>query len=298
MDRITANGLNIPRLGLGTWKLTGAKCQALVEAALAMGCRHIDTAQMYANEEVIGAALAASAVPRAEIHITTKVWIDDPRPGSIRRAIDASLRKLRTDYVDLYMIHWPPPARDTRLVFLRRVVGRLTSQWPAPRMDLRTALEGLMALRTDGRARRIGVCNFNTTLMRVSIECYGTDIAAVQFEYHLMLRQPKLLKYLRGRGIPVIAHSPIAKGRLVQDETVRRIARKHRCTAAQVALRWLLDQPDVAVIPGPSRFEELKENVAALDTRLDEEDRHLLEELPKDRRYVDPWFSPEWDASG
>ncbi len=275
MERITANGLSMPRLGLGTYGMQGRVCQAAVEAGLAMGYRHIDTGEMYTNEDAIGAALAASAVKRDEIHITTKVWTDHLTPERMRAAMDASLRALRIDEVDLYLIHWP-----------------------SPQMDLRAALAGLAALQRDGRARRIGVANFSAALLRRAVEEFGAAIAAEQFEFHAMLRQPPLLAYLRERGIPVIAYSPLAKGLLTQDATLRRIAARHGATPAQVALRWLLDQPDVAVIPKSSRAAGLRENLGALELRLDEADRAAIEALPKDRRRVSPGFAPAWDATG
>jgi 2,5-diketo-D-gluconate reductase B len=275
VETITANGLNMPRLGLGTYGMQGATCQAAVEAALAMGFRHIDTAQMYANEDAVGAGLAAAGVPRADIHVTTKAWIDHLRPDRMRAAMDASLRALSTDYVDLYMIHWP-----------------------SPDMDLKAALDGLAALRRDGKARRIGVANFSVALLRRSIEEFGAEIAATQFEYHATLRQPALLAYLREQGIPAIAYSPLAKGELSNDETMRRIARKHGAAPAQVALRWLLDQPNVAVIPKSRREAGLRDNLGALNLRLDDADRAAIEALPKNLRRVNPGFAPAWDATG
>ncbi len=275
METIRAHGLNMPRLGLGTWGMTGVVCQAAVQTGLRLGYRHIDTAQMYGNEDAVGAGMAASGVPRSDIHLTTKVWNDHLQPARMRAAMEASLRALRTEYVDLYLIHWP-----------------------SPDMDLKTALETLAALQREGKARRIGVANFNVALMRRSVEEFGAAIAAEQFEYHAMLRQPALLDYLRGRGIPIIAYSPLAKGQLVKDETLGRIARKHGATAAQVALRWLLDQPNVAVIPKSSREAGLRENLGALEVRLDDEDRAAVEALPKDRRRVSPGFVSAWDATG
>ncbi|HJS83892.1 MAG TPA: aldo/keto reductase [Acetobacteraceae bacterium] len=275
METITANGLRMPRLGLGTWGMAGQACATAVATALGLGYRHIDTAQMYGNEDAVGAGMAASGVPRAEIHLTTKVWNDHLEPARMRAAIEASLRALRTGYVDLYFTHWPSPS-----------------------MDLGAALETLAALQREGMARRIGVANFPVALMRRSVEEYGAEIAAEQFEYHAMLRQPPLLAYLRGHGIPIIAYSPLAKGQLVRNETLVRIARKHNATAAQVALRWLLDEPDVAVIPKSSREAGLRENLGALALRLDAEDRAAIEALPKDRRCVSPGFVGAWDATG
>ncbi len=275
METITANGLRMPRLGLGTWGMAGQACQAAVATGLGMGYRHIDTAQMYGNEDAVGAGMAASGVPRAEIHLTTKVWNDHLQPARMRAAMEASFRALRTEYVDLYLIHWPSPT-----------------------MDLGAALDTLAALRREGKAARIGVANFNVALMRRSVEEFGAEIAAEQFEYHAMLRQPALLEYLRGRGIPIIAYSPLAKGQLVPDETLNRIARKHGATPAQVALRWLLKEPDVAVIPKSSREAGLRENLGALALRLDDEDRAAIEALPKNRRCVSPGFVGAWDATG
>lgn len=275
MEAITANGLHMPRLGLGTFRMEGAICQAAVEAGLAIGYRHLDTAEMYANEDAVGAAIRTSGVKRADIHLTTKVWNDHLRPEQMRAAMAASLRKLGTEYIDLYLIHWP-----------------------SPHMDLGAAMRGLSALQQDGTARRIGVANFPTSLLRRAIEEFGAAIAAVQFEYHAMLRQPALLAYLRGRGIPVIAYSPLAKGELASAPTMRCIAAKHGATPAQVALRWLLDQPDVAVIPKSSHEPRLRENMGALNLRLDEADRAAIEALPKDRRTVNPGFASPWDATG
>ena len=273
METITANGLRMPRLGLGTWGMTGQTCATAVATALGMGYRHIDTAQMYGNEDAVGAGIRDSGVPRADIHLTTKVWNDHLEPPRMRAAMEASLRALRTEYVDLYLIHWP-----------------------SPNMDLKAALDTLAVLQREGKARRVGVANFNVALMRRAVEEFGAAIAAEQFEYHVMLRQPALLAYLRGRGIPIIAYSPLAKGQLVKNESLGRIARKHGATAPQVALRWLLDQPDVAVIPKSSREAGLRENLAALDLRLDEEDRTAIEALPKDRRCVN--LLSDWDATG
>lgn len=274
-DRITANGLSMPRLGLGTWRMKGPACQEAVEAGLAMGYRHLDTAQMYDNEEDVGAALAATKVPRSEIHLTTKVWNDDLTPPGIRRAFDDSLRKLRTDYVDLYMIHWP-----------------------SPRMDMRAAMEGLMATKRDGHARRIGVANFSSAMIGEAIDGCGAEIAAAQFEFHVTLRQPALLAFLHERGIPAIAYSPLAKGALTADPALEAIGKKHGATASQVAIAWLLRQPGVATIPKSSHPARLRENMDAAKLRLDDTDRAAIEAMPKDRRCVNPGFAPKWDATG
>ena len=275
MEMITKHGLAMPKLGLGTWRMAGAECQAAVEAALALGYRHIDTGQMYANEAEVGAGIAASGVKRGDLHITTKVWWQNLAPERIRAALDDSLRMLRTDYVDLFMIHWP-----------------------APEMDMAAAMATLVALREAGKTRTIGVANFPTALLRWAVDELKTPIACCQFEYHAMLRQPALLEFMRGHDLPVIAYSPLAKGALVDDPVLTEIGRKHGATASQVAVAWLLEQPDVATIPKSVRPERLAENLAALSLRLDAEDRARIAALPKDRRVANPPFHPVWDAAG
>ncbi len=275
MDVITANGLRMPRLGFGTWRLSGRECQRAVESALELGYRHIDTGQMYGNETEVGAAIAASGVKREELHVTTKVWNDSLAADRLRAAMASSLDKLGLAYVDLYLIHWP-----------------------SPDMDLPAALETMMALQQEGKTRKIGVANFNVALLRQAVEEIRAPIAAVQFEYHVTLRQPPLLEYLRGQGIPIIAYSPLAKGQLTDHPELRRIADKHEATPSQVALAWLWAQPDVALIPKSTRRERQKENMEATGLRLDAEDMRALDALPKDRRVVNPGFAGAWDATG
>lgn len=275
METITANGLRMPRLGFGTWRLSGRECQQAVESALELGYRHIDTGQMYANEVEVGAAIASSGVKRDELHVTTKVWNDSLAPDRLRAAMSASLDKLRLPYADLYLIHWP-----------------------SPDMNLPAALETMMALQQEGKAKKIGVANFNVGLLRQSVEQVKAPIAAVQFEYHVTLRQPALLAYLRGRGIPIIAYSPLAKGQLADNAELRRIADKHGATPSQVAIAWLWAQKDVAPIPKSARRERQQENMDAIRLKLDAEDLAELDGLPKNHRCVSPGFAPAWDATG
>lgn len=272
MDRITTGGLAMPKLGLGTWKLRGDEGRRAVEGALATGYRHVDTAEMYGNEDAVGAALAATAVPRADIHLTTKVWHENLAPDAIRRALEASLGKLRTGYVDLLLIHWPSPG-----------------------MDLPAAMQAMMRLREQGLARQIGVSNFPVALMRRCVEELRAPIVCNQVEYHVLLGQGPVLDYARAHGIAVSAYSPLAQGRLNEHPTLERIARKHGCGPAQVALKWLLDQDGVAAIPKAARPESQRANLDALRVVLDDEDRSAIAALPKDQRMVNPGFAPAWD---
>jgi 2,5-diketo-D-gluconate reductase B len=272
MEVLQTQGISLPRLGLGTFRMQGDVCRAAVESALALGYRHIDTAEMYANEEAIGAALAASGVARKELHVTTKVWNENLAPDAMRRAFDTSLKKLRLDHVDLYLVHWP-----------------------APNMNLPAMFETLMKLKQEGRTRAIGVANFNIALLKTVVEDIGAPIACNQIEYHVMLDQTKVKKYLDAKSIPLVAYCPLAQGRAASDPTLLAIGKKHGASAAQVALKWLLDQDGVAAIPKASRTESQKANFDALNIGLDDEDIKAIAGLPKDKRFVNPGFSPAWD---
>ena len=273
MDTISSQGVAIPRLGFGTFRMPGRGAQPVVESAIALGFRHIDTAAMYENEDAVGAAIAASGVGRDDLFVTTKVWRDQLAPDALRRAFDASLGKLRLDHVDLYMVHWP--ARD---------------------MDMAATLEVLMTLRDQGLTRSIGVCNFNLPMVRRAVEEIGAPIAVHQVEYHPFLSQAPMLAYLRGKGIALTAYAPLAQGRAADDATLAAIGRKHGASAAQVAIAWLLDQDGVMAIPKAGRPESQQANLDALKIRLDDEDRAAIAALPKNQRFVRPPFAPDWDA--
>ena len=269
---IETQGIALPKLGLGTYRLQGEACRAAVESALDLGYRHIDTAEMYGNEEAVGAALAASAIPRAEIHVTTKCWHDNLAPDALRRAFDASLKKLRLDAVDLYLIHWPSRG-----------------------MNLAATLEAMLKLKDEGRVRAIGVANFTVALLRQAVETIGAPIACNQVEYHVLLGQTKLLGAMRARNIPLVAYCPLAQGRLAQHPALDAIAKKHGAEPAQVALKWLLDQDGVCAIPKASRRQSQQANLGALKLTLDDADRAAIAALPKTERYVSPGFAPDWD---
>ena len=274
MEMITSGGLRMPKLGLGTWRMKGDECREAVERALSLGYRHIDTAEMYGNEEAVGAALAGARLPRADIHVTTKVWWDHLAPGAMRQALEASLTKLQSDYADLYMIHWP-----------------------APDMDLPAALESLVKLKEEGLVRAIGVCNFPVALLKQAVEGVGAPVAANQVEYHVLLSQDAVLDYARAHGIAVTAYCPIAQGKLADHEELGVIARKHGATAPQIALKWLLDQPGVAAIPKAARRESQVANLEAMKIELDDADRAAIAALPKTQRMVNPGFAPAWDKA-
>jgi len=272
MEYLQTEGIRLPRLGLGTFRMQGEACRAAVESALALGYRHIDTAEMYGNEEAIGAAIATARIARSDLHVTTKVWHENLAPDAIRKAFDASLKKLRLDYVDLYLVHWPRSD-----------------------MNLQAVLETLLKLKEQGRTRAIGVANFPVALLRTAVEEIKAPIACNQVEYHVMLDQTRLRKYLATKAIPLVAYCPLAQGRAAADPTLVAIGRKHGASAAQVALKWLLDQDGVAAIPKASRRESQRANLDALNIGLDDEDRQAIAGLPKNKRCVDPAGGPDWD---
>jgi 2,5-diketo-D-gluconate reductase B len=274
MEMITNGGLRMPKLGLGTWRMKGDECREAVERALSLGYRHIDTAEMYGNEEAVGSALNGARLPRSDIHVTTKVWWENLKPDAMRRSMDASLKKLQTDYVDLYMIHWP--AKD---------------------MDLPEALATLIKLKEEGLAHAIGVCNFPVALLRQAVEEIGAPLVANQVEYHVLLDQTPVRNFLQSHDMALTAYCPIAQGKLADHEELGVIAKKHNSTAAQIALKWLLDQPGVAAIPKAGRRESQVANLEAMKIELDDADRAAIAALPKAQRMVNPGFAPAWDKA-
>jgi 2,5-diketo-D-gluconate reductase B len=162
-------------------------------------------------------------------------------------------------------------------------------------MNLAAVFETLMKLKEEGRTRAIGVANFNLALLKTTVEEIKAPIACNQIEYHVMLDQTKVKTYLASKSIPLVAYCPLAQGRAASDETLLAIGKKHDASAAQVALKWLLDQDGVAAIPKASRAESQKANLDALKVTLDDADRKAIATLPKDKRFVSPGFAPEWD---
>lgn len=272
MKNLTTQGIKVPQLGLGTFKLTGDDCIAGVETALKLGYRHIDTAEMYGNEAEVGAGIKAAGLPRGDLHVTTKVWHENLAPDAIKRAFDTSQGKLGLDVIDLYLVHWPSKG-----------------------MNLPAIFETLARFKDEGRIRAFGVANFPVALMKQAVEEIGAPVACNQVEYHALLDQTKLLTYLRSKAIPLVAYCPLGQGRLADNDVMKQIAAKHGVSAAQVALKWLLDQDGVAAIPKASRKESQQANLDALKVTLDDEDRKLIAGLPKDQRFVKTPFAPDWD---
>lgn len=257
-------GVDVPVLGLGTWQLTGSTCERTVAEALEMGYRHLDTAEAYENEEEVGRGLAAAEIDRDEVFLTSKVWHHNLAPDEVDTACSRSLERLDTDYLDLYLIHWPNEA-----IPLSETVGALG------------------ALRDEGRIRAWGVCNFTRTLLEELMEL-GRP-ATNQIELHPFLVQHDLFDACRVWGIPLTAYSPLARGRVTGDGVLKEIGERYGKTAAQVALRWSLDRGRI-VIPKASGTKHLRENFDVFDFSLDDQELDRIDALDAGERIIDP----EW----
>ena len=272
---ITAGGVAMPVLGLGTWQLFDEACERIVAEALRIGYRHIDTAAMYRNEQAVGAGLRAGGVPREEIFLTTKVLPEHLAPADLRAAAEASLARLGVDHVDLLLVHWPNPA-----------------------VRLADTMTALAAAKRDGLARAIGVANFPSALVEEAVRLCPEPLATNQVEYHPYLSQRAVLATCRRHGMSVTAYRPILKGSIGDDPVIAGIAARHGATAAQVSLAWLIAQDGVAAIPKTGTPARLVENLAAADLVLGADDIAAIDGLARpDGRYVDPAFAPAWDPA-
>lgn len=245
MEHLDLGGIKMPALGLGTWPMSDAECERAVRQALEIGYRHIDTAEMYRNETEIGRAVAAAGVARADIFLTTKIWLDHLNPRDVGPAADACLRRLKMDYVDLLLIHWPND-----------------------KVPLGGTLDAMTRLKDSGKARAIGVGNFSAELLRQAITQHGAPVACNQFEYHPLLDQRAVVAAARELGVAITAYCPLARGRLIDQPVLKRIGAGYGKSAAQVALRWLLQQPGVSAIPKSSKETNLRTNFAVFDFTL------------------------------
>ena len=243
------NGVQIPQLGFGVWQVPDTETAAAVGTALEAGYRSIDTAAIYGNEKGTGSAIAASGLRREELFVTTKLWNSDQGQDRTLAAFDASLEKLGLDHVDLYLIHWPTPERDTYL-------------------DTWRALGKILA---DGRARAIGVSNFKPAHLRRLIDETGVVPAVNQVELHPLLQQPELRAFHAEHGIATEAWSPLAQGSLLQHPVLTGIAQRLGRTPAQVILRWHL-QLGTVVIPKSVTPERIRQNADVFGFTLDEAD--------------------------
>jgi len=271
---VGANGAKIPLLGLGTWDLRGRTCAHMVEQALRLGYRHIDTAEMYDNEREVGEGLHASGIKRGDVFVTTKVWPSHFTPRDLERAARESLARLRVREVDLLLLHWPNP-----------------------QIPLADTLGALCKVKRDGLARHIGVSNFTVKLIVEAVRLSSEPLICNQIECHPFLDQSKVIAACRKNGMAVVAYSPIARGGARNDKLLARIGAAHGKTAAQICLRFLV-QHEIVVIPRTSKEQRLSENAAIFDFSLNATEMSEIAGLARrDGRIVDWSYSgrAQWD---
>jgi len=245
---IEANGARIPLLGLGTWELSGRTCARIVEQALRLGYRHVDTAEMYDNEREVGEGLRASGVKRDDVFVTTKIWPSHFAPRSLERAAKESLVRLRLSEVDLLLLHWPNP-----------------------QVPLSETLGALCKVKRDGLTRHIGISNFTVALVEEATKLSSEPLVGNQIECHPFLDQTKVVAACRRHGLAVVAYSPIARGRAARDPVLIEIGKRHGRSAVQVCLRWLVQQ-NIVVIPRTEKVERLDSNAAIFDFTLSDDE--------------------------
>jgi diketogulonate reductase-like aldo/keto reductase len=271
MQSVTAKGFDIPIVGLGTWMLRGRECARLVEQAIRFGYRHIDTAQMYDNEREIGEGVRASG-QRDEVMVTTKIQPTHLAPRDVDRSVKESLAHLRIDHIDLLLIHWPNP-----------------------RVPLSETLGAMARLKQAGLVRALGVSNFTVALLDEANRLSPEPLVCNQIECHPFLDQSKVIAACKRHGMAVVAYSPVARGNAVDNEVLERVGKAHGKSAAQVSLRWLVQQ-GIVVIPRTSKVERLEENLALFDFALSELEMAEIARLARrGERIVDWTWSPKWD---
>ena len=271
MQVVKAKGFDIPIVGLGTWMLRGRECARLTEQAIRLGYRHIDTAQMYDNEREVGEGVRASG-KRAEVMVTTKIQPSLLSARDVDRSVKESLAHLRLDHIDLLLIHWPNP-----------------------RVPLAETLGAMARLKQDGLVRALGVSNFTVALLDEATKVSPEPLVCNQIEMHPFLDQSKVVAACKRHGMAVVAYSPIARGGAQEDAVLTRIGKAHGKSAAQVSLRFLVQQ-GIVVIPRTSKVERLEENIALFDFTLSDQEMAEIAKLGgRSGRIVDWTWSPKWD---
>lgn len=270
ISSLTIHGTGVPRLGFGTFQLSGGDCRRAVSTALDIGYRHVDTAQMYGNEDEVGAAITSSGVDRSEIFVTTKIDNGNHAAADVRSSTETSLRRLGLDHVDLLLIHWP-------------VRG----------IPLSETCQAMIELQERGLVRHLGVSNFNSALVREAAS--HMEVFANQVEYHPFLDQSAVLATAAELDHAVTAYAPLARGKVRRNDTIVSIARDHGVDPTAVALAWLLAHERVLAIPKASSREHITANADAVHVTLSDHERARIDELRGNLRLVDPGFGPDWD---
>jgi len=260
----------IPKLGLGTWQNENPnECSNAVKTALEMGYKHIDTAQIYENEEYVGEGLENADVDREDYFLASKVWIDQLSEGDVVPSMEESLEKLGVDKVDLMYIHWPS--------------GEYQPE---------ETLKAMQKLVEGEMAESIGISNFTPAQVDEAMDIAGDHIIANQVEMHPLLQQEELLEKCREHNITLVAYSPLARGEVFNIPELNEIAERHGVSEAQVSLAWLMQKKGVVAIPKATSEEHIEDNFEAQNLELDEEDIEKIESIDQEERMVDPGFAP------
>lgn len=267
--------MTVPAFGLGTFRLKDDVVIASVSNALELGYRAVDTAQIYDNEAAVGQAIAESGIARKDLYITTKIWTENLSKEKLIPSLKESLQKLRTEYVDLALIHWPSPDDA---------------------VSVEEFMKALLEARKQGLTREIGISNFTIPLMERAIAAVGAkNIATNQIELSPYLQNRKVVNWAKEHGIHVTSYMTLAYGKLLKDEVISRIAKRHNATEAQVILAWAMGE-GYSVIPSSTKRENLASNLKALHLTLDEEDKKAIAVLDCNDRLVSPeGLAPQWD---
>lgn len=267
--------MSIPPLGLGTFRLQGQVAIDSVSNALELGYRAIDTAQIYNNEAEVGQAIAASGVAREQLFLTSKIWVAHYAGDQLISSLKESLRKLRTDYLDLTLIHWPSPNDE---------------------VAVQDFMATLLEAREQGLTRQIGISNFTIDLMQRAIAAVGAqNIATHQIELHPYLQNRQVVAFARSQGIPITSYMTLAYGEVLTDPVIQQIAAQLGATPAQVTLAWAM-QSGYSVIPSSTRRENLASNLKAVEVRLSPEQMARIDALDRGYRLTSPeGLAPQWD---
>jgi diketogulonate reductase-like aldo/keto reductase len=275
--KLSAHGAGMPTLGYGTMLFPEPEhAIELILHALNSGYRHIDTARKYGSEPWVGEAMRASGLPRDEIWVTTKVTEENAKADDFARSVDTSLEALGLDHVDLLLIHWPQP-----------------------RVPLKDTLGALAKAKRDGLARHIGVSNFTIPLLDEAMAKCPEPLITNQIEYHAYIRQDRLITACRKHGLLVTCHAPLARGAMLDDPVIVDIASTHGKTPAQIALRWLVQQSNVAIVPRALEISEIEENIGIFDFALSETEMARIVTLQDNNlRVINPEVRrPVWDEA-
>lgn len=266
--------MNMPKIGLGTFRLKEQVVIDSVLTGLEEGYRHIDTAQIYENESEVGNAMRQSGIARDELYLTTKIWTENLSKAKLVDSLKASLDKLQVDQVELTLLHWPSPADA---------------------IPVAESIEALAVAKQQGLTRAIGVSNFTIAHLEQAIDAVGNQaIANQQIEIHPFLQNRKVAAFCKRHGIPVTAYMPLAYGKVMNEPVLQAIAAKRQITPAQVSLAWLLQQ-GFSVIPSSTKRANLADNLKTFEIVLDAEELKAIAGLERNERIAAPDFSPAWD---